>query len=77
MKIIVALLFAFLALLGCVTHVVSTNPRNVIVESKSLDAVEAQRLADIECSKYESYAKMTLKPDRPRLDFNYVFECVK
>jgi len=63
------------ALAGCSTSVISSNPRNVVVESQSLNAAEAQRLADAECQKYNRYAKMTIKGDY--WDRNYTFECVE
>lgn len=65
----------FCAMSGCATSVVSSNPRNVMVESQSMDAKEAQRLADEECAKYKRNAKMTIKADY--WDRNYVFECVE
>jgi len=64
-----------MSLSGCSTSVVSSNPRNVVVESQSLNAKEAQRLADAECSKHNRYAKMTIKGDY--WDRNYTFECVE
>lgn len=64
-----------IALSGCSTSVVSSNPRNVVVESQSLNASEAQRLADAECLKHKRYAKMTIKGDY--WDRNYTFECVE
>lgn len=61
---------------GCYkTSVVSSNPRQVIVESAWADAKEAQRLADAECAKHKCHAKMTIKADW--YDINYVFECVE
>jgi hypothetical protein len=63
------------ALGGCSTSVISSNPRNVVVESQSLNAAEAQRLADAECQKHNRYAKMTIKGDY--WDRNYTFECVE
>lgn len=63
------------ALGGCSTSVISSSPRNVVVESQSLNAKEAQRLADAECSKHNRYAKMTIKGDY--WDRNYTFECVE
>jgi outer membrane PBP1 activator LpoA protein len=62
-------------LAGCSTSVVSSNPRNVVVESQSLNAKEAQRLADAECSKHNRYAKMTIKGDY--WDRHYTFECIE
>ena len=63
------------AVSGCGTSVVSSNPRSVIVESQMMDAKEAQRLADIECAKHTRYAKMTFKADY--WERNYTFECVQ
>ena len=62
-------------LVACSTSVVSSNPRNVVVESQSLNAAEAQRLADIECDKHHRYAKMTIKGGY--WDRHYTFECVE
>lgn len=67
-------LLVLVAAQGCATHVVSSNPRSVIVESWWLDAAKAQELADAECAKYSRLAQMTLKAD-PH-ESNYVFECV-
>ena len=64
-----------IAITGCSTKVVSSNPRNVVVESQALNAKEAQRLADSECSKHHRYAKMTIKGDY--WDRHYTFECVE
>lgn len=61
-------------LIGC-TSVVSSNPRQVIVESQMMDAKEAQRLADHECAKHMRYAKMTIKADY--WERNYTFECIE
>jgi hypothetical protein len=63
------------AVSGCGTSVISSNPRQVIVESQMMDAKEAQRLADSECAKNKRYAKMTLKADY--WERNYTFECVE
>ncbi|MNE66568.1 hypothetical protein D3C80_1621240 [compost metagenome] len=60
---------------GCSTVLVSSNPRNVVVESQSLNAREAQTLADTECLKHNRYAKMTIKGDY--WDRHYTFECVE
>lgn len=60
---------------GCSTSIVSSNPRNVVVESQSLNAKEAQKLADAECSKHNRYAKITIKGDY--WDRHYTFECVE
>lgn len=60
---------------GCSTSVISSNPRNVVVESQSLNAAEAQRLADAECQKHNRFAKMTIKGDY--WDRHYTFECVE
>ena len=64
-----------IALAGCSTSVISSSPRNVVVESQSLNAAEAQRLADVECQKHSRYAKMTIKGDY--WERNYTFECVE
>lgn len=63
------------ALGGCSTSVVSSSPKNVVVESQSLNAGEAQRLADAECQKHNRFAKMTIKGDY--WDRHYTFECVE
>ncbi|MDZ4732633.1 MAG: hypothetical protein SGJ16_03470 [Nitrospirota bacterium] len=63
------------AVSGCGTSVVSSTPRQVIVESQTMDAHEAQRLADIECAKNSRYAKMTLEAGY--WEWNYTFECVE
>ena len=60
---------------GCGTEIVSSNPRNVVVESQSMNAAEAQKLADAECAKQGRFAQMTSKADY--WDRNYVFACVK
>lgn len=75
MKNIAVVLSGCLFISGCATHVVSSNPRNVVVESQAMDAKKAQALADAECAKQGMYAKMTTKADY--WDRNYVFECVK
>ena len=74
MKVFVLTALIFGTLSGCATAVVSSNPRNVVVESQSMDAKEAQRLADVECAKHKRYAKMTMKADY--WERNYTFECV-
>lgn len=63
------------SLVGCSSSVVSSNPRNVVVESQSLDAAASQKLADAECKKHKRYAKMTIKGDY--WDRNYTFDCVE
>lgn len=74
-RVFVLLAAISVVLSGCsTTQVISSNPRNVLVESNMMDAKEAQRLADAECSKYKRHAKMTLKADFH--DRNYAFECV-
>jgi len=73
-------MLAFLAcvllvgLVGC-TSVVSSNPRQVIVESQMMNAPEAQRLADAECAKHQRFAKLTMKADY--WERNYLFDCVQ
>lgn len=73
MKILLGIALSFI-LCGCTTHVVSSNPRSVLVESAWLNAKEAQRLADAECAKHGRYAKMTLKADYT--EQTYSFDCV-
>lgn len=60
---------------GCGTSVISSTPRQVIVESQMMDAQKAQQLADDECAKHKRYAKMTFKADY--WERNYTFECVE
>ncbi len=74
MKLPVIIVLIFGTLNGCATSVVSSNPRNVVVESQLMDAKEAQKLADAECAKHKRYAKMTIKADY--WERNYTFECV-
>jgi hypothetical protein len=59
---------------GCATHVETSNPRSVLVESWWLDGAKAQKLADAECAKYSRVALMRFKGDYD--ETNYVFECV-
>ena len=72
---IVVIVVVCLFLNGCMTSVVSSTPRSVIVESQWLNAGEAQRLADEECVKHQRFAKMTFKADY--WERNYVFECLE
>lgn len=72
-NVIFMLLVAFV-LVGCPTHVVSSDERRVVVESQSLNEGEAQKFADAECAKNRQSAKMTSKAGY--WDRNYVFECV-
>jgi hypothetical protein len=58
---------------GC-TSVVSSNPRQVIVESQMMNAPKAQQLAESECAKQKRYAVMTGKADY--WERNYIFSCV-
>lgn len=74
-KVMLSAAAIVLMLCGCATHVISSNPRNVVVESNMMDAGEAQRLADAECAKHKRIAKMTLKPYGA--DHTYTFECVE
>ena len=60
---------------GCGTSVISSNSRQVIVESPMRNSLEAQRLADLECLKNQRYAKMVIKADSS--ERNYTFECVE
>ncbi|MBC7209495.1 hypothetical protein MXB02_04230 [Pseudomonas mosselii] len=64
-----------LALARCSTSVVSSNPRNVGIESQALDAAEAQRLADTECQKHHRYAQMTIPGGY--WNRNFTFACVE
>ena len=64
-----------LLLCGCATQVVSSSQNTVIVESQMLDAAQAQKLADAECSKYGRTARMTSKGGY--WERNYIFECLK
>jgi hypothetical protein len=59
---------------GCATHVATSNPRSVLVESWWMNGAEAQKMADAECAKYSRVALMRLKADYD--ETNYVFECV-
>jgi len=63
-----------LLVFGCATHVVSSSPRSVVVESQSLNAAEAQTQADQECAKYKKFAQMTSKGNY--WERNYIFTCV-
>jgi hypothetical protein len=65
---------ALLAAVGCATHVVTSNPRSVLVESWWLNGAKAQKMADAECAKSSRVAVMRLKADYD--ETNYVFECV-
>lgn len=75
-KVILVLLVASMST-GCATHVVSSNERSVIVEANRGEIAEAQKLADIECAKYNRFAKISIKPDNYNHDYNYIFECVQ
>lgn len=68
------LLIVLVAAQGCATHVVSSNPRSVVVESDWMNAAEAQELADAECAKHSRLAQMKVKADY--YERNYVFDCV-
>ena len=74
MNVVGLLLVVLLAAQGCATHVVSSNPHSVFVESWWLNAAKAQELADAECAKYSRVALMRLTADLD--ETNYVFECV-
>ena len=69
----VGLLIVVLAAQGC-AHVVSSNPRSVVVDSWWLDAARAQEEADAECAKYSRVALIEVKANLD--ETNYVFECV-
>jgi len=68
------LLIVLVAATGCATHVVTSNPRSVLVESWWLDGAKAQKMADAECATYSRVAVMRFKADYD--ETNYVFECV-
>jgi hypothetical protein len=68
------ILLVFSGLVGCGTSVISSNSRQVIVESQMLDA-RAQRLADAECAKHGRFARMAIKGDY--WERNYTFDCLK
>lgn len=72
-NVIIMLLVAFV-IVGCPTHLVSSDERSVVVESQSLKVDEAQKIADAECAKNQRSAKMTSKGSY--WDSNYVFECI-
>lgn len=72
-KVILMIVVLSIMSVGC-THIVSTNERSVIVESQSLNASEAQELADKECAKKNRIAMMSVKGGY--WDRNYVFNCV-
>ncbi|HUX64790.1 hypothetical protein [Sulfuricella sp.] len=74
-KPIAAFLFVTIALAGCASNVVSSNERSVIVESQSMNAGDAQTLANAECAKHKRFARMASKADY--WDRNYVFDCVQ
>ena len=68
------LLVALVAAEGCATHVVTSNPHSVLVESWWMDGAKAQKMADAECAKYSRIALIRVKADLD--ETNYVFECV-
>jgi hypothetical protein len=68
------LLIVLVAAEGCATHIVTSNPRSVLVESWWMDGAKAQKMADAECAKYSRVALMRFKADYD--ETNYVFECV-
>lgn len=59
---------------GCSASIISSNPRQVIVQSPMLDAKEAQMLAQQECGKHQRYTKLTIKGDYT--ERIYTFDCV-
>ena len=69
------LLIVLVAAEGCATHVETSNPRSVLVESWWMDGAKAQKMADAECAKYSRVALMRFKADYD--ETNYVFECVE
>jgi hypothetical protein len=68
------LLIVLVAAEGCATHVVTSNPGSVLVESWWLEGAKAQEMADAECARYSRVALMRFKADYD--ETNYVFECV-
>lgn len=72
MKYIVLVVSALLA--GCAAQVVSSNPRQVIVRGPDGATVEAQKLAEAECSKHQRFARLVARPSYNSDQF--VFDCV-
>jgi hypothetical protein len=68
------LLMGFILIQGCMTRVVGSNERSVIVDSYWLDAARAQELAETECAKHSRIAQMTIKADP--WERHYVFYCI-
>ena len=60
------------ALSGCAARVVSSSERTIMINAGSLQAAEAQNLANIECQKYQRAARLSMKP---REDRQWVFDC--
>ncbi|MEI7636347.1 MAG: hypothetical protein WCJ37_03525 [Syntrophus sp. (in: bacteria)] len=76
-KVIGCAVVITLLLCGCTTHVVSSNPRNVLVAVYFKDIETGQRLADAECAKHNRHARMAIKGERgPFRDHTYSFDCV-
>jgi hypothetical protein len=59
---------------GCATHVVTSNPRSVLVESWWMDGAKGSKDGGPECAKYSRVALMRFKADYD--ETNYVFDCV-
>ncbi|MCY1165189.1 hypothetical protein D9M73_50890 [compost metagenome] len=61
-------------LAGCATKVVSSSPRQVIISGPDGATVEAQKLAEAECSKHQRFARLIARPSYNSDQF--VFDCV-
>lgn len=71
MKIIAVAALAAV-LVGCAAQVISSSERTVVVKARIQDVAEAQALADTECKKRGTLAKLSGK-----MSINqYVFDCV-
>ena len=62
-------------LVVCMSMVVTSNPRSVVIENASaMNAAKAQAMADVQCQKHRRYAIHRL--DKVR-DGQATYECIK
>lgn len=66
------LVSAFVMLSGCAAQLLSSSERTVIVKARQQDVGEAQKIADVECAKYNRKARLSMKPDINQ----FVYDCV-
>ena len=72
MRALIIVALTVVSLAGCAAQVISSTPRNVVVQARTQEVGNATALAEAECKKQGLHARLTSKP----MPNQFVFDCV-